>query len=133
MQKKITFAGPLSPPASAPTPQKSKETEPFISPSSSSIALSPQYEVVPSPTTLQGNMPPSVAPAAQKARQLHHAPQPLTSAHSPALTPPVSNYKHHHTRNIVTIPAPASSYMVSPPISRPRGLIATLYLTDLLN
>ncbi|CAI8611060.1 unnamed protein product [Vicia faba] len=73
--------GPLSPPASAPTPQK-----------------------------MQGNMPPSVAPAAQKARQLHHAPQPLTSSHSPAST----------SRNIITIPAPASSYMVSPSISRPR-------------
>ncbi|CAK8564046.1 unnamed protein product [Lathyrus sativus] len=113
--------GPLSPPpASAPTPQMSKETEPFISPSSISIALSPLYEVVPSPATVQGNMPPSVAPAAQKARQLHHAPQPLTSSHSPALAPSVSNYKHHHARNIITIPAPASSYTVSPPISRPR-------------
>ncbi|XP_058756140.1 receptor-like serine/threonine-protein kinase ALE2 [Vicia villosa] len=112
--------GPLSPPASAPTPQKSKETEPFISPSSSSIALSPQYEVVPSPTTLQGIMPPSAAPAAQKARQLHHAPHPLTSFHSPALAPSISNYKHHHIRNIITIPAPASSYTVSPPISKPR-------------
>nr|XP_027192576.1 receptor-like serine/threonine-protein kinase ALE2 isoform X2 [Cicer arietinum] len=69
---------------------------------------------------------PAHAPAAQKGRQLHLAPQSLTSPpsnrenHSPALTPSVSNYKHHHTRNIITIPAPASSYMVSPPISRPR-------------
>jgi hypothetical protein len=51
--------------------------------------------------------------------------------HSPALTPSASNYKHHHSRHIITIPAPASSYMVSPTISRPRGLLH--YLTDLLN
>ncbi|KAI5415163.1 receptor-like serine/threonine-protein kinase ALE2 isoform X2 [Lathyrus oleraceus] len=125
--------GPLSPPASAPTPQKSKETKPFISPSSSSIALSPQYEVVPSPTTLQGNMPPSVAPAAQKARQLHHAPQPLTSAHSPALTPSVSNYKHHHTRNIDRAIPPSISpttgrqrHHVPPRVSPPGSSSKTL-------
>ncbi|KAJ1400670.1 Serine-threonine/tyrosine-protein kinase, catalytic domain [Sesbania bispinosa] len=70
---------------------------------------------------------PAQAPVAQKARQLHHAPEPLTSSpkspsnkenHFPALSPSISFYKHHHTRNVITSPAPASSYMVSPPTSK---------------
>ncbi|KAJ1433404.1 Serine-threonine/tyrosine-protein kinase, catalytic domain [Sesbania bispinosa] len=70
---------------------------------------------------------PDQAPAAQNATQLHHAPEPLTSSpkspsnkenHFPALSPSISFYEHHHTRNVITSPAPASSYMVSPPTSK---------------
>ncbi|XP_027368754.1 vegetative cell wall protein gp1-like [Abrus precatorius] len=64
----------LPPRTSAPTPQKIKDIE---SPSPSTIALSPPYEVVPSPSAVQVNTPPPVkaSPPQRKA---------------PAARPPVS-------------------------------------------
>ncbi|TKY54486.1 Receptor serine/threonine-protein kinase ALE2 [Spatholobus suberectus] len=50
----------LPPPPAAPSPQKIEDIEPSKSPSPSTIALSPAYEVVPSPSAVQGNKPPSV-------------------------------------------------------------------------
>ncbi|OIW19381.1 hypothetical protein TanjilG_03515 [Lupinus angustifolius] len=51
----------LPPPASAPTPPKIEDTEPSISPSPSFIVSSPPlHEVVPSPSTVQGNVPPPI-------------------------------------------------------------------------
>ena len=43
--------------------------------------------------------------------------------HSPASSPSTSFYKHYHTRNKITSPAPASSYLVSPPTLKEQGLI----------
>ncbi|GAU46007.1 hypothetical protein TSUD_401290 [Trifolium subterraneum] len=70
---------------------------------------------------------PAQAPSVHKARPLDHAPEPLISPpkspfnkedHSPASSPSRPFYKHHHTRNTITSPAPASSYFVSPPTSK---------------
>ncbi|KAL2338720.1 hypothetical protein Fmac_013166 [Flemingia macrophylla] len=70
---------------------------------------------------------PAQAPAAQQGRMLHHAPEPLISPpkshsnkeyRSPPLSPSTSFYKHPHTREIITSPAPARSYIISPPTSK---------------
>ncbi|XVE54082.1 hypothetical protein DITRI_Ditri03aG0053300 [Diplodiscus trichospermus] len=41
--------------------------------------------------------------------------------YSPALSPSISFHKHQHTRNKRTSPAPASSYMISPPPLKQQG------------
>lgn len=46
--------------------------------------------------------------------------------HSPAPPPTTSFYKHHHTRNKITSPAPTSSYPVSSPTTKQQGLIFCL-------
>ncbi|KAI4335295.1 hypothetical protein L6164_013956 [Bauhinia variegata] len=65
--------------------------------------------------------PPAQAPAAHKA---DHAAEPSISSPkeylSPASSPSTSFNKHHHTRNIITSPAPASSYLVSSPPPKHR-------------
>ncbi|XP_027368756.1 proline-rich extensin-like protein EPR1, partial [Abrus precatorius] len=79
---------------------------------------------------------PAQAPAAQKARQLHHAPDPLISSpkspsnkeyHSPAFSPSTSFYSHPHTKEIINIPAPASSYVVSPLTSKHQGWLSPIH------
>ncbi|KAK8466003.1 hypothetical protein PHAVU_009G232100 [Phaseolus vulgaris] len=58
---------------------------------------------------------PAQAPSAPEARQFHYAPEPSPNKdHPPASSPSTTFYKHHHTRNIINSPAPASSYSVSP-------------------
>ena len=76
---------------------------------------------------------PTLAPSTHKAmRHSDYAPAPSLlfpkspldkGYHSPASSPSTSFYKHYHTRNKITSPAPASSYLVSPPTSKEQGLI----------
>ncbi|XP_057416388.1 receptor-like serine/threonine-protein kinase ALE2 [Lotus japonicus] len=75
-------------PSSAPTPQMHKDIEPFISPSSSPAALSPPHDVIPSPSTAQGNMPPSVksSPPPRKAPFVR-PPAPTPTAPAPVAIP----------------------------------------------
>lgn len=80
---------------------------------------------------------PAVAPSTHRAmRHSNYAPAPSLLSpksplnrgyHSPASSPSTSFYKNHHTRNSITSPAPASSYLVSPPTSKQQGLV--FYLT----
>ncbi|WJX28310.1 hypothetical protein P8452_17049 [Trifolium repens] len=87
----------------------------------------PLYKTPKSPPAIVHS--PAQAPSVHKARPLHHAPEPLISPpkspfnkdHSPASSPSTAFYKHHHTRNTITNPAPASSYIVSPPTSKHQG------------
>lgn len=74
----------------------------------------------------------AVAPSEHKARPFRRAPEPLVSPpkspfnkeeHSPASSPSTTFYKHHHTRNTITSPAPASSYLLSPRTSKHQGLV----------
>jgi hypothetical protein len=87
---------------------------------------------VPSPLSTPSRIIHPEKGGAPVAAPLYKTPKPLPAKiHSPVLTPSVSNYKHHHKRNIITVPAPAPSYIVSPPISNPRGL--PHYMNNLLN
>ncbi|KAF1870510.1 hypothetical protein Lal_00003716 [Lupinus albus] len=69
---------------------------------------------------------PAQANAAHKTRQFHHAPKPLISSpeppinkdHFPASSPSNTFHKDNHMTNIITSPAPASSYFISPPTSK---------------
>ncbi|XP_057430746.1 receptor-like serine/threonine-protein kinase ALE2 isoform X2 [Lotus japonicus] len=81
------------------------------------------------PKPLPAAHSPAHAPTEHKARQFHHAPKPLTSSpksppneedHSPS-SPSTTYYKHHHSRKTIISPAPASSYLVSPPVSKHQG------------
>ncbi|XP_024017134.1 receptor-like serine/threonine-protein kinase ALE2 isoform X2 [Morus notabilis] len=61
-------------------------------------------------------------------RHFYNAPPPLSFPNShnkrhnpPASSPSTSFYKHHHARNKITNPAPAPSYTVYPPPSKPQG------------
>ncbi|XP_020226904.1 receptor-like serine/threonine-protein kinase ALE2 isoform X2 [Cajanus cajan] len=95
------------PPTAAPTPQKIKDIEPFKSPSPSSIALSPPYEVVPSPSAVQGNKPPSVNTSPPQMKV-------------PSVRPPVST---------PTAPAPiAVNLTKESPVSQPpeHGVLAPI-------
>ncbi|KAK7265373.1 hypothetical protein RJT34_32992 [Clitoria ternatea] len=94
----------IPPSAAAPTPQKIKDIEPSKSPSPSTIALSPPYEVVPSPSAVQGNMPPSVnasppqgkSPAARPSVSSSIAPAPVaTTSGRSTKTSPVSQPTEH--------------------------------------
>ncbi|KAK7329694.1 hypothetical protein VNO77_23869 [Canavalia gladiata] len=92
-------------------------------------AAAPLYKnPKPLPAVIHSPQSPPQAPAAQKARQLHHAPDPLISLpespsnnkyHSPTISPSTSFNKHPHTRKIIPSPSPvSSSYMVSSPTSK---------------
>ena len=61
-------------PALVPTPQKHIDIEPSTSPSPSTITFSPPFEVVPSPSTVQGNVPPPLkaSPPQRNAPAIRH-------------------------------------------------------------
>ncbi|RDX79225.1 Receptor-like serine/threonine-protein kinase ALE2, partial [Mucuna pruriens] len=110
----------LPAPVASPTPLRSVKWKKDGTPVAAPLYKNPK----PLPAVIHS---PAQAPAARKAREVHHAPEPLISSpkspsnevyHSPALSPSTSFDKHPHTREIITSPAPASSYMVSPPTSK---------------
>ncbi|WJX96526.1 hypothetical protein P8452_77722 [Trifolium repens] len=100
-----------------------------LSPPSVKASQPPRKAPVVSTPTAPASIPPPISTPsriinpghgrAPISAPLYKTPKPYV-IHSPALTPSASNYKHHHSRHVITIPAPASSYMVSPPISRSR-------------
>ncbi|XP_014501150.1 receptor-like serine/threonine-protein kinase ALE2 isoform X3 [Vigna radiata var. radiata] len=58
---------------------------------------------------------PAIVHSPTQARQFHYAPEPSPNKdYPPASSPSTTFYKHHHTRNTIRSPAPASSYSVSP-------------------
>ncbi|KAJ1439860.1 Serine-threonine/tyrosine-protein kinase, catalytic domain [Sesbania bispinosa] len=78
----------LPPPTSAPTPQKIKGIEPSISPSPSIKTLSPPYNAVPTPSTTERNVPPSIQPSPpQKKAPSVRPPVPTPTAPAPVAVP----------------------------------------------
>ncbi|KAF7837891.1 receptor-like serine/threonine-protein kinase ALE2 isoform X5 [Senna tora] len=134
-----TSAFPVDPPSEhpvIPVLSPSDLPEPVVSPASTPSRnfnrrkggglVAPSYKTPkPLPAVISS---PAQAPAAP-VKQFHQSPEPLVSSHkspvnkgfhSPASSPTTSFYKHHHKRNVVTHPAPASS-VVSPPTSINQG------------
>ncbi|KAL2586804.1 hypothetical protein AAZX31_13G087300 [Glycine max] len=118
----------LPAPVSSPTPLRSFNWKKGGAPVVAPLSRNPK----PLPAVIHS---PAQAPVAQKARQLHHAPEPLISSpksssnkeyHYPPLSPTSSFYKHPHTREIIGSPSPASSSMVSPPTSKHQAAIPPL-------
>ncbi|XP_045787480.1 uncharacterized protein LOC123882878 isoform X4 [Trifolium pratense] len=119
---------PAASPHELPAPVISPSLTPsrrFNGKNSGEPVSAPLYKTPKSPPAIVHS--PAQAPSGHKARPLHHAPEPLISPpkspfnkedHSPASSPSTAFYKHHHTRNTITSPAPASSYFVSPPTSK---------------
>ncbi|CAJ2637982.1 unnamed protein product [Trifolium pratense] len=122
---------PAASPHELPAPVISPSLTPsrrFNGKNSGEPVSAPLYKTPKSPPAIVHS--PAQAPSGHKARPLHHAPEPLISPpkspfnkedHSPASSPSTAFYKHHHTRNTITSPAPASSYFVSPPTSKHQG------------
>lgn len=73
---------------------------------------------------------PTISPSASTAMRRHGNPPvpsiapPNKGYNSPALSPSISFHKYQHTRNKRTSPAPASSYLISPPPSKQQGVIS---------
>ncbi|WJX24181.1 hypothetical protein P8452_13317 [Trifolium repens] len=79
----------LPPPTSAPIPQKIKGNESSVSPSPSTISLSPPYKAVPEPSTVERNFPPSVQPIPpQKTIPIVRPPISTPTAPAPVAIPP---------------------------------------------
>ncbi|XP_016173295.1 vegetative cell wall protein gp1-like [Arachis ipaensis] len=97
-------------PASAPTPQKhDKDIEPSTTPSPTTIALSPPpHEVVPLPSTPQGNAPLTESAASPPWKAEHNPSPPPPEAHpiSPSILP-------------APVASPASSFPANPPLVHP--------------
>ncbi|MCH81785.1 receptor-like serine/threonine-protein kinase ALE2-like, partial [Trifolium medium] len=121
-------------PIETPGSSHQKDSHSTISPSSPTVHNGPfsHPPIALSPPSVKASPPPRKAPVVRPpastptviapiAAPLYKTPKPLPHViHSPALTPSASNYKHHHSRHVITMPAPAPSYMVSPPVSGPR-------------
>ncbi|KAI5445837.1 hypothetical protein KIW84_013899 [Lathyrus oleraceus] len=121
-------------PATSPSELPAPVISPSLTPSRSfkgknggEPVSAPLYKTPKSPPTLVHSPAQAPSPSEHKARPSHHAPEPLISPpkspfnkedHSPASSPSTAFYKHQHTRNTITNPAPASSYFVSPPTSK---------------
>ncbi|XP_050919063.1 uncharacterized protein LOC127136544 isoform X4 [Lathyrus oleraceus] len=124
-------------PATSPSELPAPVISPSLTPSRSfkgknggEPVSAPLYKTPKSPPTLVHSPAQAPSPSEHKARPSHHAPEPLISPpkspfnkedHSPASSPSTAFYKHQHTRNTITNPAPASSYFVSPPTSKHQG------------
>ncbi|KAL5098257.1 hypothetical protein RYX36_002584 [Vicia faba] len=123
---------PATSPSELPAPVISPSLTPsrsFKGKNSGEPVSAPLYKTPKSPPSSVHS--PAQAPSEHKARPSHYAPEPLISPpkspfnkedHSPASSPSTAVYKHQHTRNTITRPAPASSpsitYFASPPTSK---------------
>ncbi|KAL4652543.1 hypothetical protein ACB092_01G241000 [Castanea dentata] len=93
----------------------------------------PPHET-PKPLT-PGDHSPAQAPSTHKdMSHSHYSPAPSILSpksplnkgyHSPASPPTTSFYKHHHTTNKITSPAPTSSYLVSSPTTKQEGPVVS--------